>query len=80
MIFPNPAKNTINLTIQNQTADIASYNIRFMNSSGVVVKQFTTAQPSWQGNVSSLDPGTYVIQVSNSKNASLVGETKLVKM
>ncbi|MBS1531184.1 MAG: hypothetical protein JSU01_12835, partial [Bacteroidetes bacterium] len=41
MVYPNPAVNTINVAIQNQLADITSYNIRFMNSSGMVVKQFT---------------------------------------
>jgi len=80
MIYPNPGLNNINLAIQNPTSDITSYSIRFMNSSGVVVKQFTSAQAVWQGSVSGLEAGTYVVQVLNGKNASLIGETKFVKM
>lgn len=80
MIYPNPVMSMINLSVTNQTADDASYDIRFMNSSGVVVKQATSPQSTWQGNLSNLQPGTYVIQVLNSKNETLVGETKFVKM
>jgi trimeric autotransporter adhesin len=79
LIYPNPGVNIINLSVVNQTAN-ASFRIRFMNSSGIVAKQATSPQSTWQGNVSDLQPGTYVIQILNSKTEALVGETKFVKM
>jgi len=81
MIYPNPGVNNIYLTVTAQTPNInGGYDIRFMNSSGIVVKQTTSPQSTWQGNVSNLQPGTYIIQVLNSKTETLVGETKFVKM
>ncbi|MGZ3999648.1 MAG: T9SS type A sorting domain-containing protein, partial [Mucilaginibacter sp.] len=80
MIYPNPGVSNITLTMTAQTTNAAGYQIKFMNSSGIVVKQATSDQPTWLGNVSNLQPGTYVIQVLNSKNETLVGETKFVKM
>jgi len=80
MIYPNPGMSNITLMMTDQTTNATGYEIRFMNSSGTVVKQATSPQPTWLGNVSNLQPGTYVIQVLNSKNETLVGETKFVKM
>jgi hypothetical protein len=80
VIYPNPAANIINLAVQNQTADITSYDIRFMNSTGLVIKQVISAQPTWQGSVIGLKPGAYVIRILNGKDSSLVGEAKFVKM
>jgi len=80
-IYPNPVTSNISLSIAaKNTSDIASYNIKFMNSSGIVVKQVTSSQSSWQGSISSLEPGTYVVQVLNTKDASLIGQTKFVKL
>ncbi len=79
-IYPNPVINNISLTIAEQAPDNTSYNIKFMNSSGIVIKQVSSAQPTWQGNVSSLQPGTYIVQVLNGKNETLIGQTKFVKL
>ena len=81
-IYPNPVSNNISLAIAQKLTDnsTSSYNIKFMNSSGVVVKQVTSSQPSWQGSVSNLKPGTYVVQVLDSKSETLVGQTKFIKL
>ena len=79
-IYPNPVINNFSLTIAGQATDNTTYNIKFMNSSGIVIKQVTSAQPTWQGNVGNLQPGTYIVQVLNSKNETLVGQTKFVKL
>jgi hypothetical protein len=79
-VYPNPVSNMINLAIASQTNESISYNIKFMNSSGMVVKEVTTPQPSWQGSISFLHPGVYVIRVVNNKNDNLIGETKFVKL
>jgi hypothetical protein len=78
-VYPNPAVNIINLVIDPQKP-VATYSIRVTNSVGTVVKQTVTSQPNWLGNVSNLLTGTYLIQVVNNKDNSLVGQTKFVKL
>ena len=82
LIYPNPAKSTINLTITPlSTANPNSvYNIIIVNAHGLVVKTATTSQTNWQTNLSNLMPGTYVLQVVNSSDNSLVGKGTFVKL
>ncbi|HTD99728.1 MAG TPA: T9SS type A sorting domain-containing protein [Mucilaginibacter sp.] len=78
-VYPNPAVNHINLTIDPKN-QVAAYSIKITNSVGMIVKQAVTTQPNWQDNVSNLLTGTYLIQVVNNKDNSLVGQTKFVKL
>jgi len=79
-IYPNPASSTINLTIAAETKEPATYKIRFLNAMGTVVKEITSSQTSWQGNIGNLQPGTYLVRVINDKTQSLVAENKFVKL
>ncbi|HJP62346.1 MAG TPA: T9SS type A sorting domain-containing protein, partial [Mucilaginibacter sp.] len=79
-VYPNPAKHTINLCITTKTRNIDRYNILVTNSSGIIVRQVLSSQADWQSNISSLLTGTYLVRVINSKDKSLVGEAKFVKL
>ncbi len=80
-VYPNPTKSTINLTILNNAADAGdTYSILITNSSGIVVKQATSQQTNWQGNVADLLPGTYVIRVTGQKEQKNIGSMKFVKL
>ncbi len=80
-VYPNPASGAINVSIADLAGSgKAKYNIRITNSSGFVVRNITTAQPNWQGSVSDLLTGSYVIQVVNTKDQSFVGKAKFVKL
>lgn len=79
-IFPNPVSNNISLAITSQNTASGSYKIRFMSSSGLMVKEATSSQPNWAGSAENLQPGTYIIQVFDNKTQSLVGENKFVKL
>jgi len=57
-----------------------TYDIKIVNITGAVIKSETSANANWQSNVSTLPPGTYVIQVVNDKDKSLVGKGTFVKM
>lgn len=57
-----------------------SYAIKIVNITGNVVKSATSAQPNWQDDVGTLQPGTYIIQVVNNKDKTVVGKTTFVKM
>jgi hypothetical protein len=56
------------------------YDIKIISISGTVIKTTTSSQPNWQGNVSNLLPGTYIILVQNSNDKSLVGKNMFVKL
>lgn len=79
-VYPNPVNTTINLAISAQASDIAEYEIRFTNSSGVLVKDVTSANAQWTGNTDDLQPGLYFVQVRNTKNDKPVGKSKFVKL
>jgi len=83
-IYPNPAQSTLNLAITNtnNAAAIvpASYKITITNSLGLLVKTDISASARWQGHIDNLLPGTYFIQVINTKNNSLTGKSTFVKL
>jgi hypothetical protein len=92
VVYPNPAKSTLNLAIKTgfdpNTSTISisnavqgnSYNIQIANVLGSVVKKTTINQQNWQTDVSALIPGTYIIQVINKNTAAIVGEETFVKL
>ncbi|WP_096356460.1 T9SS type A sorting domain-containing protein [Mucilaginibacter gotjawali] len=57
-----------------------AYDIKIISTAGALIKTTTTTSASWQDNVSNLTPGTYIIQVVNNKDKSLVGKSTFVKM
>ncbi len=63
-----------------QTVSTQSYDIRVFSITGNLVKSAKSTQPTWQSNLSDLQPGTYVIQVLNSSDKSVVGKSTFVKL
>jgi len=57
-----------------------SYNIKITTMSGLVIMSSKSAASTWQNNVSKLAPGTYIVQVLNAADNSLVGKTTFVKL
>jgi hypothetical protein len=62
------------------SAVIQKYGIKILSITGVVVKTTTSSSANWQDNVSSLAPGTYIIQVVNNSDQSLVGKSTFIKI
>jgi len=80
-VYPNPLSSKINLSIAAPvTPASSSYNIMISNSYGTMLKTVTSTQPTWQGDVSSWLPGTYMVKVFDTKTQSLVGTTKFIKL
>ena len=69
-----------NLTINQEVADGATYKIRIVNTTGKVVKEIAASPAAWQGNLSNLLPGTYLVRIFNNKTQSMVAESKFVKL
>jgi hypothetical protein len=89
--YPNPAKSILNLSIApgfNINANVsvanpegsAAYEIHIANIMGSVIKEATITQQNWQTDVSSFMPGTYVIQVVNKNNNTIVGQSTFIKL
>lgn len=84
-VYPNPAINTINVSIVPSIKQIpgpvsVSYNIIITGSNGNVVQKAASSQPEWQGTVGNLMPGSYVVQVTDNKNNAVVGQSKFIKL
>jgi len=76
------AKLTVNSAGSSLSAsgNTGPYSIRIISASGRVIQSVTATQASWHGDVSSLLPGTYIMQVVDNKNKSLVGRSTFVKL
>jgi hypothetical protein len=57
-----------------------NYGIKIINITGSVIKTGTSSSNDWQANVGNLSPGTYIIQVVNNDNNSLVGKSTFIKL
>jgi len=88
-VYPNPASSVLNLAIApgfssntntGQVSSGISYDIRIANILGSVVVKTTTTQQSWQTDVNALMPGTYVINVTNTRDNSPVGQATFIKL
>ena len=73
-----PTSIVINLEMD-PDSKVSSYSIRIVNAFGTVVKESVSEQPSWHANISNLLPGSYLVQVTNNKDKSLVGTANFVK-
>ena len=89
VVYPNPASNILNLAIApgfnsssglSQESSTLSYNVQIANILGAIVIKTTSNQQSFQTDVSGLMPGTYVINVTNSKDNSSVGQATFIKL
>jgi hypothetical protein len=58
----------------------ASYDIKIININGSVLKESASASATWQANISTLLPGTYIIQVTNNSDNTLVGKSSFIKL
>jgi hypothetical protein len=58
----------------------SGYNIQITNINGLIVKSARSAASSWQENLSTLLPGTYIVQVSSTNGKGLIGRRSFVKL
>jgi len=56
------------------------YSINIVNTSGAIIKTATSSTATWQSNIVSLLPGTYIITVINNNDKKLVGRSTFVKL
>ena len=71
---------TITINSSAPSTGSVSYGIKIMNISGAVVMSATCTDSEWHQSAVSLVPGTYIIQVVNNKDNSVVGKSLFVKI
>lgn len=97
-VYPNPVKDMINLTINQNSVNVntangsiiinplapstgsVSYSVKVMTIMGTVIVADNSAGVEWHQNAVALAPGSYIIQVINNKDKSLVGKSIFVKI
>jgi len=75
-----PASSPIGITGPAPVTTGQSYDIKIINITGSVIKSGVSANASWHDNVSSLLPGTYIIQVVNNADKTLIGKSTFIKL
>lgn len=56
------------------------YSINIVSTSGAIIKTGMSSTTTWQANIVSLLPGTYIITVINNNDKKLVGRSTFVKL
>jgi hypothetical protein len=83
-LYPNPVKQVLNLAITQPVSKSAnsldSYKITITSSNGNLVQVANTNNASWQGDVNRLLPGTYFVQVLNTKDNTVTGKSTFIKL
>jgi len=79
-IYPNPASDNISLAIALTSSNSEIYDIKVINTLGLIIQEKTTSGPLWHGNTANLQPGSYILRVFNHDTQNLVGESKFVKL
>jgi hypothetical protein len=80
VVYPNPVHFVLALLIKPANNKGGNYKITITNNSGIVVKTGTTNLPVWLQDVVGLLPGTYFINVTNTKDPSFLGRTSFIKL
>ncbi|AYL96301.1 T9SS type A sorting domain-containing protein [Mucilaginibacter celer] len=78
-IYPNPATDVVYAQMRLKTNGPINYRINITNMEGKVVATANASQASWQNNVDAFIPGTYIMQVVDVKDNTLLGVKKFIK-
>jgi hypothetical protein len=76
----SPSGGSTSTTLVAGTNGSQSYGIKIISITGTVVKTSTSSSANWQDSVANLAPGTYIIQVTNNSDKSLVGKGTFIKI
>ncbi|MFC0516593.1 T9SS type A sorting domain-containing protein [Mucilaginibacter angelicae] len=78
-LYPNPATDVIHAEMKIGNGSAYKYKINITNSEGKLMATATSSQPNWQNNVAAFVPGTYIMQVVNGNDNSVIGFKKFIK-
>ena len=78
-LYPNPATDIIHAEMKIGNGSTYKYKINITNSEGKLMATAASSQPNWQNNVAAFVPGTYIMQVVNGNDNSVIGFKKFIK-
>lgn len=78
-LYPNPATDVIHAEMKIGNGSTYKYKINITNSEGKLITTATSSQPNWQNNVAAFVPGTYIMQVVNGNDNTVIGFKKFIK-
>jgi hypothetical protein len=76
----SPGGSLVGGSIPTPTTITNNYSVKIVSTTGVLIKTMSTTNPRWQTDVSSLMPGTYILQVADQSDNKLVGQATFVKL
>ena len=62
------------------TANSTNYAIKIINIRGAIIRSAVSSSSTWQDNLTSLSPGTYLVEVVNTGSNRVVGRSTFVKL
>jgi hypothetical protein len=77
-IFPNPATNVIQYRLKEDVK--GSVHLRIINAMGIIAKSGTFSTSTGQQDISSLMPGSYTIELTDSNSKKIVLTGKFIKL
>jgi hypothetical protein len=78
-VYPNPAKNSMTISVASSTIGASSYVADIYDLSGVHVKHQVVSGTDWTNDVSNYKNGLYIIEIKDT-NGNLLGQSKFMKV
>ncbi|WP_443938095.1 T9SS type A sorting domain-containing protein [Pedobacter sp. MW01-1-1] len=77
-MYPIPVKNTYTIDLPND--ENKEVKVRMIDAMGKVVQEYVSAKQSWNMDTNTLNPGVYIIELSNNASKKIIGRTKFIKI
>lgn len=78
IVYPNPSRNIINISLPSAPAVTPNYSADIYNISGSPVAHQIVNTGTWTQDISNYKLGVYIIEVKDT-NGNMIGKTKFVK-
>jgi len=78
-LYPNPAQNTMNVSLTSSTINTPVYLADIYSTTGKLIKHESVSGTAWSEDVSSYKLGIYIMQITDT-NGNIIGQSKFVKV
>jgi hypothetical protein len=78
-LYPNPAQNTMNVSLTSSTINTPVYLADIYITTGKLIKHESVSGTAWSEDVSSYKLGIYIMQIKDT-NGNIIGQSKFEKV
>jgi hypothetical protein len=78
-LYPNPARNTMNVSLSSGTINTPVYLENIYSETGNLIKQQPVSGTAWSEDISAYQTGIYVLQIKDT-NGNIIGQSKFLKI